>query len=233
MDINQWKRSFFDAETFKCSFDILSSFQVSAMKCGLLPISIEALVVSPCFYFAFHSSFSFASLYVDKYFRICWGNRLRLNQSDVGFTQFCSEGEVLLFLEFLTKKCHMSGVVGYYSPRLSFRPLPCKLVIEWRICLKENILFGKICKVQVVCAMKIDASSSHYCSKNTVWIYHHFQITVWIRIQCICYTNHTNSLSSWKVRTIDYIFLSESTPGLMTLVNTGFVFLTLQLPRSR
>ena len=146
---------------FKCSFDILSSFQVSAMKCGLLPISIEALIVSPCFYFAFHSSFSFASLYVDKYFRICWGNRLRLNQSDVGFTQFCFgvEGEVLLFLEFLTKKCHMSGVVGYYSPRLSFRPLPCKLVIEWRICPKENILFGKICKVQVVCAMKIDASS--------------------------------------------------------------------------
>lgn len=220
---------------FKCSFDILSSFQVSAMKCGLLPISIEALIVSPCFYFAFHSSFSFASLYVDKYFRICWGNRLRLNQSDVGFTQFCFgvEGEVLLFLEFLTKKCHMSGVVGYYSPRLSFRPLQCKLVIEWRICLKENILFGKICKVQVVCAMKIDASSSHYCSKNTVWIYHYFQITVWIRKQCICNTNHTNSLSSWKVRTIDYIFLSESTPGWMTLINTGFVFLTLKLPRSR
>ena len=86
---------------------------------------------------------------------------MRLNQSDVGFTQFCFgvEGEVLLFLEFLTKKCHMSGVVGYYSPRLSFRPLPCKLVIEWRICPKENILFGKICKVQVVCAMKIGASS--------------------------------------------------------------------------
>ena len=130
------------------------------------------------------------------------------------------------------KKVSHVWCCGYYSPRLSFRPLPCKLVIEWRICLKENILFGKICKVQVVCAMKIDASSSHYCSKNTVWIYHYFQITVWIRIQCICNTNHTNSLSSWKVRTIDYIFLSESTPGWMTLINTGFVFLTPKLPRS-